>query len=316
MSMTACLAIMSLKSWRQWAIFFAATSLIAVPELLWAITGSATKAESFIDWEFGWDRKDSNLLWFWFKNTGFFIPLLFAALALLILESRKRKVESISKKDGSQLSTFHNPLNLLLFWLPFALCFIIPNVLRLAPWIWDNIKVLIYWFVVSIPLVAWILARIWQQGRTGKTFALVLLFSLTFSGWLDVWRVVSRQMSYTIFDSYSVALAAQIRQKTAPNSLIASAPVHNSPAALSGRRWFLGYSGHVWSHGINPTERETTLKIIYSGDEASQKMIFDNNIDYLIVGPHEQEFTFVNFEFLQRFPVVAQSGNHRLLKVR
>ena len=37
------------------------------------------------------------------------------------------------------------PGPLLRFYLPFTFCFIVPNLVKLAPWGWDNIKVLFYW---------------------------------------------------------------------------------------------------------------------------------------------------------------------------
>ncbi len=55
--------------------------------------------------------------------------------------------------------------NLIIFYIPFLLCFIIPNLVRLAPWDWDNIKILIYWFVGSLPFVALLLARLFESRR-------------------------------------------------------------------------------------------------------------------------------------------------------
>jgi hypothetical protein len=60
------------------------------------------------------------------------------------------------------------PKRLLLFYLPFTLCFIIPNFLKMAPWIWDNIKVLYYWWLASAPLVALLLARLWRRADSTR----------------------------------------------------------------------------------------------------------------------------------------------------
>ena len=84
-----------------------------------------------------------NIVWFWFVNTGLFIPLLVVCLAWR--------------------GKFALPPRLLKFYAPFLLCFIVPNLVKVAPWIWDNIKVLFLWYVASVPLVAWLLARWWQQ---------------------------------------------------------------------------------------------------------------------------------------------------------
>src|SRR5207247_1319712 len=77
------------------------------------------------------------------------------------------------------------------FYVPFALCFVVPNLFQLSPWIWDNIKFLVYWLAASTPIVALLLAHWWRRGawRSAAAVALVLL---TLAGSLDVWRVVSR----------------------------------------------------------------------------------------------------------------------------
>ena len=133
------------RQWRNWFVFFFAASVVALPQMLWSTYGSAVDSTKFFEWHLGWDHGNENPVWFWLKNTGLFIPLTIAAL----LWSDKERL--VSRR-------------LLVFFLPFTLCFIIPNVLKMAPWIWDNIKVLYYWWLASAPLVALLLARLWDQG--------------------------------------------------------------------------------------------------------------------------------------------------------
>ena len=64
------------------------------------------------------------------------------------------------------------------FFLPFLLCQILPNLFRLAPRLWDNNKVLIYWYVAAVPLVALLLARMWRWGLVPRLCAVALLGSL------------------------------------------------------------------------------------------------------------------------------------------
>ena len=315
MGMSLCLALMSLKKIGEWATFFVAAAVIAIPELFWAMRNSASKPGNFVDWQFGWDSNNADVIFFWLKNTGFFIPLLLAAIVFLVVQSPKSKVQSPNDKNNHPPSDTRY-LSLVLFWLPFALCFVVPNVFRLAPWIWDNIKVLIYWFTVSVPLVAWLLAQIWQRGKIEKAVVVVLLVGLTLAGWLDVWRIASRQMEYQVFNRDAVDLARQARQKLPPDAIVLSAPVYDSPAALMGRHWFLGYTAHVWSHGIDPGERETAVQKIYFGDPDADKLLSANNIGYIVISPQEARYTSVNENFLRRFPVVAQAGEYRLLQVK
>ncbi len=135
MMVGAFLALINLRRWREWFLFFLVASIIAIPQLLWSTHGTAVSTRAFLAWQFGWDRSGENFFWFWFKNTGLFIPLLITALLW---------------KDEDYLV----PRKLLFFYLPFTLCFIIPNIAKLAPWIWDNVKILFYWWLASAPMIA------------------------------------------------------------------------------------------------------------------------------------------------------------------
>lgn len=310
MGAAALLALMSWRQWREWTIFFAAAALVAIPELVLATTNSANAAESFIGWDFGWDNGETDVLWFWFVNTGLFIPLLLAAIAFLTV---KRGTQNHAA-DKNQLFVFQ-PSKLFLFWLPFALCFIAANLVRLAPWVWDNIKVLIYWYAVSIPLVALLLTEIWRRAKPARILILGMLATLVFAGWLDVWRTASAQIEHVILPRQMIEIAALLRQQTAPQSLTLTAPEYANVPVLTGRRWFLGYTGHVWSHGIAPQERELIAKQIYAGGAEAKNLIAREKIDCVVVGAAERRFTAVNDAFFQTFPVIAEVGDLRVYRV-
>jgi hypothetical protein len=161
------------RNWRPWAAFFITALVLAAPQMFWATRESGVRAGEFFGWEFGWDHGDYNRVWFWIKNTGLFIPLLVAALAW------RGRTPVVGKR-------------LVYFYLPFTLCFVVPNIYRLSPWVWDNIKVLYYWWIASSPLVALLVARLWRRGTLARSLAIALLVVLTLAGSLDVWRVASR----------------------------------------------------------------------------------------------------------------------------
>src|SRR6185369_7124238 len=55
MGMAACLALIQ-RRWREWFLFFAVASVIAIPQLLWSTLHSSVNAASFFAWEVGWDH--------------------------------------------------------------------------------------------------------------------------------------------------------------------------------------------------------------------------------------------------------------------
>src|SRR5262249_3896907 len=142
------------------------------------------------------------------------------------------------------------------------------NLVLLAPWSWDNIKMLVYWSLVSAPFVAVVLSYLFAQRLILPRFlAFVLLAALTLAGAIDVWRALSPEENVGLFSKEEMEVAELLRAKIPPRAMILHAPVHNSLVALTGRQSVMGYPGHLWTHGINYGQRETDVKTIYSGGE-------------------------------------------------
>jgi len=299
MLMGGCLALL-FPRWRAWFIFFAVALVIAAPQMWWATRESAARAGSFFGWQFGWDRGEQNALWFWFRNTGLFIPLLVASVGWLAWRGR---------------AVVDAPKRLLLFYLPFTLLFIISNAGKISPWIWDNIKVLYYWYIASVPLVALLLARLWRLHMATRAVAVVLLLTLTAAGALDVWRVVSEASEQREFDRAGVAFAEIVKAETAPRSLILHAPTYNHPVYLTGRRALMGYAGHLWSQGIDYAPREAELRRMYAGAPDAESLMAKHGVEYVVVSPLERGAVQVNEQFFRRFTKVGETGGYSLYKV-
>jgi hypothetical protein len=282
----------------SWTAFFLAVLIIALPQMWWSTHNSAVDSSKFFAWQFGWDRGKEDALAFWLKNTGLFIPLTIAAI--------------IWRSKGEYLV----PRRVVIFLAPFSLCFIIPNVLKMAPWIWDNIKVLFYWWLASAPLIAILLARLWQKGGPRKAIAVALFACVTTAGALDVAAIVIRSSKYQVFDSAGIQFAELIKQQTAPRSLVMHAPVHNHPVFLTGRRSLMGYPGHIWTHGLDYVQRESEIKRIYAGSPDAAELMRKYGIEYVVASPLERNIMIVNEQFFSKFEIVGDVGEYRLYKIR
>ena len=291
---------------RAWLVFFLVASLIAAPQMWWATHGSSVEAQSFFGFHFGWDKGEENFFWFWFKNTGLFIPLIFAAL---LWPSR-----------GADSEKYLVPRRVVYFYLPFTLCFIAPNFIKLAPWVWDNIKVIFYWFIASVPLVALIIARLLRERFLLRAAAVVLLLTLVLSGALDVWSVASRASEFSIFDADGVAFAEVVKEKTRERATILHAPTFDTPIFLTGRRSVMGYPGHISSHGIKYEDRLRDIMRIYAGAPDAEALLEKYGVEYAVVGPQErqemmQQRITVNDQFFKRFQVAGETGGYTLYKI-
>jgi hypothetical protein len=314
----------SFEKWREWIAFGIGVAVVAVPELFFAMQGSATKTSEFIDWHFGWDKGKTDFFWFWLKNTGALIPMLLAGLYLVFLPAGLKDAELKDKNHkakGRSENAKPDARKQILFYLPFFFCFVVSNAMKLAPWEWDNIKVLIYWFVGSIPFVAFALAWIYNRGKIFRLIAVAALVALTAAGAIDVWRVVSKQINYKVFETDAVSVAEQIKRKTAPNALFLNAPTYNSAVVLSGRRSLMRYVGHLSSHGIDFAPRESDLKHIYEGDATAEIFLKKHGIEYVLISPEERAYfaqtgLTLDEEFFAKYPVIAESGEYKVYKIK
>jgi hypothetical protein len=281
---------------RRWLAFFVPALALAVPQALWLASGSALKAGSFLAFQVGWDRGTRDPVTFWLWNTGVFLPLLMGALAW---------------RSGGRLV----PAPLARFYLPFAMCFVAPNLLRLSPWIWDNIKFLFLWWVASAPLVAALLARWLRAGALPRAAGALLLLAAVLAGALDVWRVALPVRSYVLFDPDALAVADQITQVTPPRAVILHAPAYDSPVPLSGRRSVLGYEGHIWSQGLDQGRRAEFLKHVYEGGGGAEAWLRELGAGYVFVGPQERRAYRLDETFLGTLPLVIDHPTYELRRL-
>jgi hypothetical protein len=272
--------------WLSWAL---AAAIVAVPQIAWMARGSSTAGGRFVGVHVGWDHGPANPLVAWTLDLGVFLVLWLLALAA------RRVVRG----------------EVVRFLAPFTLWFLVPNLLRLSPWIWDNVKFLFYWYVASVPLAALALAWVSRRGRLGPPAALILLVAATAAGALDAWRYASRSRLHVLFDRDAIAIADLIARVVPPRALVLHYPTFNAPPLLSGRRSLLGYPGHIWSQGLDASDRLARVHAVYVGT-AHPASLPEPRADYILDGPQERQ---LDPAALDRFPVVAEHGPYRLRRV-
>lgn len=264
---------------KDWICFFVTSGLIALPQILW-LSGSGAR-NSLFKFNPGWTVSDSPVV-FWAINLGLFLAML--TVSLMVKPPRSTR-----------------------FYLAFLICFIVPVSVLLAPWAWDNIKVLLYWYLVSCPIVAGALAT---RRRILWPVSGIVFLALIASGALDVARALSPVEEVQLFTTEQLSAAEKMKQKLPARALIACAPIHNSVVALTGRQLLLGYPGHLWSHGIDSGTRYDDVKEILRGGQNALRLLSDYKVDFVVIGPTERgEFGASDSWFATRFnTVISESG--------
>jgi hypothetical protein len=275
----------AVKRRREWLAFFAPAVLVGVPILLWmwppAFQGYCATPQmvwrfciqpgwlSYADWHrHGWIFFPSDFIWFWIKNMSVFLPLLVAAQFLQ--------------------RWFPNPFAQ--WYTPMWLWFVVPSVVILQPWDWDNTKFFIFWAMLGSIMVGGFLAAMFRRGPGSALVAGVCLVLLGLSGTLDLVRASDFSVSAVQFtDPRGVQVADWARQYTSPNAVFVVADEHNNPIpTLAGRRVMVGYPGWLWTYGLSDySQKGVDERLILRGDPSTPQLIRKYRVDYVLIGPQE-----------------------------
>ena len=244
----------------------------ALPTLAWAIppaTWSAWqvtdgfRAGSLVGWKPGWTIGAQNPAVFLLVNFGLFLPL---ALAALVLAARERRREELLV-IGPALAVF-------------AALFLV----RLAPWEWDNTKVLMWCYAAALPAIgSLVLARVAMAWRAA------LVFGLLFSGAVSV--VGASLGRGPRLEVLNLAEHEGVCQALAglKATRVATAPTFNHPVALCGQPIVAGYAGHLWSHGLDARAVQQGLTRLMRGEAGWREEARALRASHVFWGPREQQ---------------------------
>lgn len=286
-------ALMMLFPSRKWLYFFLPAVVLALPQWIHIIL-APNKLGGALKFNFGWMAKGENILVFWARNLGAFLPI-------YVLSVWKAKLPKKSR----------------LFMAGALAVFIAANLIQFAPWDWDNIKIILTWYVASIPLVAQFFSQTLISNKIPKVFLTALAFLLTtLSGALTVYRLSIPDLDVgLIYSREEMMIGESLGKLTPAGSVILGGPVTNQITFLAGRKSYAGYPGWLWSHGIDDTWREAEVKQFYLNPKENEDRLKQAGIDYVIFGPAEKkEFKMENWEPPPSFARLFKAKNYEIFR--
>lgn len=226
---------------REWFTHFGILAVLSAPALAFLLGGSAT---SGIRWHFGWMAPDASPMgWvlFWLGNLGLFVLLC-----------------------GYGLGGYKSPLaKLLLAALP---AFVIGNVVLMAPYAWDNIKLFLLLFLLLAVGAAMGLTRLWKQGVTFKGVAAILFGLVTLSGVLHASSVLAHHEDALYPSNDWAACQWMAAQSTAMDGTWLTDGTHTCMSGLLGRRVVVGPLEWLEHHGLDFAQRLKDNDAMLQGD--------------------------------------------------
>jgi hypothetical protein len=229
---------------------------------------------------------------FWVVNLGVAVPLsgvvgLAAVLAWLgrsPLRLRLGTLTSLAERAVGAL-----PAPLLRFFLACLPVFVLANIVVFQSWDWDNTKLFVYWYLGVALVVGVIAVRLWA-GLWRGLVAVLLVGSMVTTGALVAIRLIPHappcpplQASQDAcppatspllgpFDLASEAdrrMASRLEAETAPSAVFlipdSSSSWEDPVALLTGRPVVMGWTGWLWSYGLDYQPRQAAVDAAYQG---------------------------------------------------
>ena len=175
------------------------------------------------------------------------------ALAALVLP-----LTILLQRDWKQTVPITTPLA---FVIPATALFIFACLVKTAPWEWDNIKLIIWSYLIVLPFL-------WSEMVSRWVFPIraVVCVALFGSGFVTLFGgMAAGRTGFGLANRAELdAIGVALRQLPA-DARFATFPVYNHPVLLQGRKVVLGYPGHVWTQGFQYGEESAKLTALMQG---------------------------------------------------
>ncbi|MGA7215993.1 MAG: hypothetical protein WBX20_17450 [Terrimicrobiaceae bacterium] len=225
---------------RREVLALVASAAVPATFALFLVTGFFS-VSSGMRWSPGWIPGEAGgSLWVWIWNFGLALPLSLG-LAVALAFDKDLEARCFVWTAGAV----------------FAAC----CVFVFAPWEWDNMKLMIWsWLVVAPYLWRKLLAPLKLPARAAVC---IVLF---FSGGASLIGGLDGRHGYAIARRSEMAAWQHAIAGIPPDVRFACVSEYNHPLILLGRKVACGYEGHLWSHGLDYKTKLALLNKSLSGE--------------------------------------------------
>ncbi|MDQ6810147.1 MAG: hypothetical protein M3Z64_12105 [Verrucomicrobiota bacterium] len=260
---------------RRQTFTLAAISFVPATFCAWLITDHF-HAGSVLEWKLGWVQRAGDFalpfFTFWLLNFGAWIPVVLATISASGYRAWKTRKEP------------HYVLPQEVVYLGAATAlFLFAYFVKTAPWEWDNIKIIVWAYIIVLPFV-------WQEVvAVLPVAARVPLYLFLFgSGLISLFGgLAAGRNGFTIAQRGELDGAGSALRKLPIEARFATFPTYNHPVLLQGRKAVLGYPGHLWTQGFNYAAVQDKLKSVMLGKPGWKETAHELEARYLFWGREE-----------------------------
>lgn len=263
--LSASLAACALAAWRpRLSRPFIVTGLVSIIPATWLVhlVTAGFGAPSAFRYAPGWMQADGGV-WFWWWNFGLFLPLV-VWLGLIVF----------SRGGGDRTTR--------VFYAVGAGTLVFCFVFAIAPWEWDNTKLIVWGYLTLMPLLWTQVLAQWPGWLRAATCV-----ALFFSGALSLAVGLDQRHGYQLASRAEMADVQMLLRGVPRNARLATAPSYEHPALLLGRPLAMGYEGHLVSQGFDYAPQRTDLDCLMNGADGWRDSARRLGTRYLFWGRRE-----------------------------
>lgn len=274
-------------------------ALVPATLLVWTITDHFS-ARGTLKWWPGWvlHGKTTNeftrpFFQFWVVNFGVWPFFVLALIAYCIWRAVKSKRFDFREHRA------------LAFLAPAALLFLFAYFVKTAEWEWDNIKIIIWAYLIMLPFLWSELIEPWPVHV--RAAVCVALFTSGFA--LLFGELVEKENGFGMASRAEVDAVGGAVRKLPATARFACYPTYNHPLLLQGRKVVMGYPGHLWTQGFDYSETNKRLDAVMLGSPDWRGQARRLHTRYLFWGREEKSHYASSTRPWEREAQLVASGN-------
>jgi hypothetical protein len=272
-AMTGVALICSASRVRMVKLALMAWPVMAFLGWLVATGAGGPSAIHALGWNVGWMTDGTVLFWFW--NFGLSLPL-------CVLLGLRLCPPFFSCGTGAGEAVPKEVIEGRAFVWPAIFVFLVCLFVRFAPWPWDNMKLMLWSWIVMAPYLWSLLLE--RSPQAIQVAALCLLFG---SGAATLEAGLDGRHGYELIKRSTLHETAWILRDVPPDAVIACAPEYNHPVLILGHPVVAGYEGHLWSHGLDYKDRLASLNSVMMGEAGWEAKARALGASFIYWGPPE-----------------------------
>jgi hypothetical protein len=180
-------------------------------------------------------------------------------------------------------------------------------------------KIMLWWFLLSSILIGAFFSYLKNRFKGWRALVLIAVCFILIipTGFLSVYR--ETYVSWKMFSDEDLALVNFVRANTPKDAIFLTSDKHNHPIpCLAGRSIVMGYRGWLWTHGINYTEKERDILVIYHAEVGYENLLVKYGINYILLEKNKTNDLGINYGYYMtqsKFQPIYESDNYMLFKV-